>query len=137
MAVLDSCRDSCREEYMDILSEYYRRSDYDEINCIILLKAVMEIRKEYCTAGFLEVMKVRELGYKPYIAPSLSSAALSILLTLRGQWHYSSLYLGDGTRGAFLGIRNRMTEEGPEYEEFELCDPLYTRIRHGTFPPAG
>lgn len=57
MAVLDSCRDSCREEYMDILSEYYRRSDYDEINCIILLKAVMEIRKEYCTAGFLEVMR--------------------------------------------------------------------------------
>lgn len=75
-------------------------------------------------------MKVRELGYKPYIAPSLSSAALSILLTLRGQWHYSSLYLGDGTKGAFLGIRNRMTENGPEYEETELCEPLYARIRH-------
>ena len=30
---------------------------------------------------------VRDLGYKPYIAPALSSAALSIILTLRGQWH--------------------------------------------------
>ena len=28
---------------------------------------------------------VRDLGYKPYIAPALSSAALSIILTLRGQ----------------------------------------------------
>ena len=29
-------------------------------------------------------MRVRELGYKPYIAPALSSAAISILLTLQG-----------------------------------------------------
>ena len=51
-------------------------------------------------------LAVRELGYKPYIAPALSSAAISILLTLRGAWHYGSLYLGD-ERGAFLGMKNR------------------------------
>ena len=41
-------------------------------------------------------LEVRALGYKPYLAPALSSAALSILLTLRGAWHYGSLYLGEG-----------------------------------------
>ena len=32
-------------------------------------------------------LQVRALGYKPYIAPGLSSACVSILQTLRGQWH--------------------------------------------------
>lgn len=73
-------------------------------------------------------LKVRELGYKPYIAPALSSAAISILLTMRKQWHYSSLYMGDGTIGAFLGIRNRITETGAEYENTGMCDQLYGRI---------
>jgi len=75
-------------------------------------------------------MRVRDLGYKPYIAPALSSAAISILLTLRGEWHYSSLYLGDGETGAFLGMKNRMTAEGPRYEEVDLVAPLYQRIKH-------
>lgn len=75
-------------------------------------------------------MRVRELGYKPYIAPALSSAAISILLTLRGQWHYSSLYFGDGETGAFLGIKNLMTGSGPQYEDAELAEPLFQRIKH-------
>lgn len=75
-------------------------------------------------------MKVRELGFKPYIAPALSSAAISILLTLRGEWHYSSLYFGDEQRGAFLGMKNRMTETGPQYEAVKLVEPLYVRIKH-------
>lgn len=73
-------------------------------------------------------LKVRELGYKPYIAPALSSAAISVLLTLRGEWHYSSLYLGDGRTGAFLGIRNRMEPDGPVYEDLPLCEELFRRI---------
>lgn len=75
-------------------------------------------------------LAVRELGYKPYIAPALSSAAISILLTLRGAWHYGSLYLGDGKEGAFLGMKNRLTEQGFEYEDAALCPELYARIRH-------
>lgn len=74
-------------------------------------------------------VKIRELGFKPYIAPALSSAAISILLTLRGEWHYSSLYLGDGTKGAFLGIKNRLTVDGPIYEDLALPEALYARIR--------
>jgi len=75
-------------------------------------------------------MQVRDLGYKPYIAPAISSAAVSILLTLRGEWHYGSLYLGDGKTGAFLGIKNRITAEGPVYEDLELPEALYARIKN-------
>lgn len=73
---------------------------------------------------------VRDLGFKPYIAPALSSAALSILLTLRGEWHYGSLYLGTEDRGAFLGMKNHLTEKGWEWEDPNLPAPLYERIQH-------
>ena len=73
---------------------------------------------------------VRDLGFKPYIAPALSSAALSILLTLRGKWHYGSLYLGTRERGAFLGMKNRLTEGGWEWEDLDLPEELYERIRN-------
>lgn len=73
---------------------------------------------------------VRDLGFKPYIAPALSSAALSILLTLRGQWHYGSLYMGTLSRGAFLGIKNRLTEGGWEWEDLDLPNELFERIRN-------
>lgn len=75
-------------------------------------------------------MTVRDLGYKPYIAPAISSAAVSILLTLRGEWHYGSLYLGDSETGAFLGIKNHMTAEGPVYEDLDLPEALYGRIKN-------
>lgn len=74
-------------------------------------------------------LSVRELGYKPYIAPALSSAAISILLTLRGKWHYGSVYIGDCKKGAFLGIRNRLTTAGWEYEDAPLPDALYERVK--------
>lgn len=78
-------------------------------------------------------MEVRHLGFKPYIAPALSSAAISILLTLRGQWHYSSLYLGDEEKGAFLGIKNIMTERGPEFENIDIDEDLYKRIKRAYY----
>lgn len=73
--------------------------------------------------------KVRDLGYKPYIAPALSSAAISILLTLRGQWHYSSLWFGTREEGGFLGLRNRLTLGGNEFEDLTVPDALYARIQ--------
>ena len=75
-------------------------------------------------------LEIRKLGFKPYIAPAISSAAISVLMTLRGEWHYGSLYLGDKNDGAFLGIRNRLTPDGWEYEDAELPDELYDRIRY-------
>ena len=84
-------------------------------------------------------LEVRELGFKPYLAPAVSSGAMSVLKTLRGQWHYSSVYLGeplqqqeDGTRvanGAFLGVRNRIDGMNLEYEDIPLPEALFERIR--------
>ena len=70
---------------------------------------------------------VRDLGYKPYIAPALSSAALSIILTLRGQWHYGSVYLGDASKGAFFGVKNRVAGGQVTYEDVCACPALYGR----------
>ena len=84
-------------------------------------------------------LEVRELGFKPYLAPAVSSGAMSVLKTLRGQWHYSSVYLGeplqqqeDGTRianGAFLGVRNRIDGLNLEYEDIPLPEALFERIK--------
>lgn len=89
-----------------------------------------QLSKELTALAVGANVKVRDLGFKPYIAPAISSAALSILLTLRGQWHYSSLYLGDENTGAFLGMKNRMTEAGPVYEDLPLPEALYARIKN-------
>ena len=70
---------------------------------------------------------VRDLGYKPYIAPALSSAALSIILTLRGQWHYGSVYLGDASKGAFFGVKNRVAGGQVTYEDVCACPARYER----------
>lgn len=69
-------------------------------------------------------LRTREAGFKPYIAPALSSAALSILLTLEGKWHYSSNYLG----GVFMGAKNRWTSAGLELEPLPLPQELYSRL---------
>lgn len=73
-------------------------------------------------------MAVRDLGYKPYIAPALSSAAISILLTLQGKWHYSSIYFGDGIKGTFFGVKNKLTSQGMVYEDIEVPKALFARL---------
>ncbi len=69
-------------------------------------------------------LKMRELGFKPYVAPALSSAALSVLLTLRGEWHYGSVCLGD----VFMGVKNRYSAAGLETEDLPLPDALFRRL---------
>lgn len=73
-------------------------------------------------------IKAREFGFKPYVAPALSSGALAILATLRGQWHYSSTYLG----GVFMGARNRRCLAGLELETLPLPELLKQRIQATT-----
>ena len=72
---------------------------------------------------------VRGLGYKPYIAPAMSSAAISIILTLQGAWHYGSVYLGDEITGAYFGVRNRYTPDGVEYEDVTVGPELFARLQ--------
>ena len=74
-------------------------------------------------------LAVRALGYKPYIAPAMSSAAFSIILTLQGKWHYGSVYLGDKTNGAYFGVRNRYTPQGIEYENITVGPELFARLQ--------
>ena len=69
-------------------------------------------------------LEMRRLGFKPYVAPALSSGALSLLLCLRGQWHCSSTYLD----GIFMGARNRMLPTGTELERLPLPEALRLRI---------
>ena len=74
-------------------------------------------------------LRVREAGFKPYIAPAISSGAISLILTLKGEWHYSSVYLGNGADGAFLGIKNRINREAVETEDPALPEALFLRIK--------
>lgn len=70
-------------------------------------------------------LDMRRMGFKPFVAPALSSGALSLLLCLRGAWHCSSAYLG----GVFMGGRNRMTPMGVEFERLPLPEELLARLR--------
>lgn len=70
-------------------------------------------------------LEMRALGFKPYVAPALSSGALSLLLTLRGEWHCGSVFLG----GVYMGCKNRYTPAGVQTESLALPEPLFDRIR--------
>ena len=70
-------------------------------------------------------LRIRDLGFKPYVAPAVSSGAMQLLLTLRGQWHCGSVCLGD----VWFGVRNRYTAFGLETETLSLPDALYARLQ--------
>lgn len=71
-------------------------------------------------------LKMRELGFKPYVAPALSSGALSLLFTLRGEWHCGSVFLD----GIYMGVKNRFTPAGIETELLpHIPDALFGHIR--------
>ena len=70
-------------------------------------------------------LEMRRMGFKPFVAPALSSGALSLLLCLRGRWHCSSACLG----GVFMGGRNRMTPGGVEFERLPLPKALLDRLK--------
>ena len=70
-------------------------------------------------------LRIRDLGFKPYVAPAVSSGAMQLLLTLRGEWHCSSVNLG----GIWFGTRNRYTSRGLETEILSLPDELFRRLQ--------
>lgn len=89
--------------------------DYNEILSIYLTNKAK--------AGNLEV---RKTGFKPYIAPALSSGSLSIIATIRGDWHYSATYMG----GVYMGSKNRLSSSGTEVERLELPELLLQRLQN-------
>lgn len=69
-------------------------------------------------------LRIRDLGFKPYVAPAVASGAMQLLLTLRGAWHCGSVCLGD----VWFGVRNRYTPHGLETESLSLPDALFARL---------
>lgn len=69
-------------------------------------------------------LRVRELGFKPYLAPGLSSAAVSVLRLARGEAHYGAVPLG----GAYFGCVSRMTRQGLQLVREGISPALMRRI---------
>ncbi len=69
-------------------------------------------------------LEVRSTGFKPYIAPALSSGTLSLLDTIRGNWHYSATFIG----GTFMGCRNRFINGTTELETLPLNSKLFDKL---------
>ena len=70
-------------------------------------------------------LRIRDLGFKPYVAPAVSSGAMQLLLALRGQWHCGSVPLG----GVWFGCRSRFTPYGLEVETLAMPDALFARLQ--------
>lgn len=70
-------------------------------------------------------LQVRALGFKPFIAPSLSSGALSLIQTIKGEWFYGSSYMG----GAYFGSKCRLKKGHLEIEQLELPQGLFNRLK--------
>lgn len=69
-------------------------------------------------------LRVRELGFKPYIAPALSSAAVSLLRLVRGEVCCSAIPMG----GAYFGCRSRTTSAGILTQREVLHPALFRKI---------
>jgi len=89
-----------------------------------------DISRELTEKVVTENIRIRRMGFKPFIAPAISSGAVSVLRMLRGEWHYSSNFIGTGREGAFFGALNRITERKCEFETDPLPAQLFERIEH-------
>lgn len=69
-------------------------------------------------------LDLRKHGYKPYVAPALSSGAIAIMDTIYGNWHYSATYIG----GVYMGARNRLLSSGTVLEQNNLHELLMKRL---------
>lgn len=69
-------------------------------------------------------LDVRATGFKPYIAPALSSGAITIIDLISGNWHYSSNFLG----GVFMGSRNKLTPCATQIEQLPLKPELLQKL---------
>ena len=84
-----------------------------------------KLSRELTHRAETENLRVRSFGFKPYIAPGLSSAAVSVLRALRGEWHDAAVPLG----GVYFGCRTRFRDLGPELYRESLSDELLERVQ--------
>ncbi|MEG2700824.1 MAG: lactate dehydrogenase, partial [Hungatella sp.] len=83
-----------------------------------------ELSKELTQLTVTANLKMRAIGFKPFVAPAYSSGAISLILMMRGCWHCGSVFLG----GVYMGAKNRYTSYGLETEVLPLPEKLYERI---------
>ena len=69
-------------------------------------------------------LQMRELGYKPFVAPALSSGANAIVNLLAGNAHYSANFL----KGVYWGGKNTQKCYGVDYERVRVSLALRKRI---------
>jgi malate/lactate dehydrogenase len=69
-------------------------------------------------------LELRKHGFKPYIAPALSSGAISIMDTMNGNWHYSATYMG----GVYMGAHNKLVPAGIVLEQYKMPVNLISRL---------
>lgn len=70
-------------------------------------------------------LEVRAVGYKPFIAPALSSAALSIIAYLEEKPHYSTIFVD----GAYFGCKHTSHRTLiNDVEQYRLDDQLLDRL---------
>ncbi len=70
-------------------------------------------------------LRVRDLGFKPYIAPGLSSAGISILRLIRGQEHYGAVPMD----GAYFGCVSRYTAQGVSVKREAITPALFQELQ--------
>ncbi|MGL5256810.1 MAG: lactate/malate family dehydrogenase [Proteocatella sp.] len=70
-------------------------------------------------------LMVRELGFKPYIAPALSSGTIAILSRIKGEYHYSCVFIDE----AYFGIKNKYSRNGLNIERNVMSDELFGKIK--------
>ncbi len=70
-------------------------------------------------------LEVRKTGFKPYVAPALSSGSYPLIATISGKWHYSATFMG----GIFMGAKNRLLKSGTEIERSDLPVNLVEKIK--------
>lgn len=71
-------------------------------------------------------LEVRAVGFKPYIAPALSSGAISIIDTIKGNYHYSSNFIG----GTYIGCKNRFLNNCTENEILNIPKKLMDKLEN-------
>lgn len=95
---------------------------------LIVVNSISNYNKalsDYLTEKTLNAnLEVRKLGFKPYIAPSLSSGALSIVATINGDYFYGSSLMGD----VFIGSKMRLTKLGLEIPRYKLDDDIISKL---------
>ncbi|MGV8148791.1 MAG: lactate dehydrogenase [Alkaliphilus sp.] len=91
-------------------------------NCIENYNA--QLSQELTSKTIKANLQVRKTGYKPYIAPAISSAALPIIETIKGNWHYSATFVG----GIYMGAKNRLNKTGIEIETLDIPTSLMKKL---------